>query len=138
MFLCPTTVDNPLDYPNPSFLMGGRFGVTPLLPHKEFLASGKPGISIPSEVRTRLSCCSRVCNGKRFEGNVRGFWSCFGCCPLSRRLAPVEFARRGQTCSATIAQTLPTRDNGETFWVSQESRVRSLVAQMISALSALK
>lgn len=28
---------------------------------------------------------------------------------------------------ATIAQTLPMRDNGETYWVSWESTVRSLM-----------
>lgn len=50
----------------------------------------------------------------------------------------MEFARRGQTCSATIAQTLPARDNSETFGVTQESRVRLLVAQIVSALLALK
>lgn len=109
-----------------------------LLPYKEFLASGKPGISIPSEVQTRLSRCGGVCEGRQFEGNIRGFGSWFSCCPFSQRLAPVKFARRGQTCSATIAQTLPARDNSETFGVTQESRVRLLVAQIVSSLLALK
>jgi len=119
-------------------LTGDGYGVPSLLPRKEFLASAKPGISIPRKVPGRLLCCGDVCTGKQVEGNVRGFWSCSSCCPLSERLAPVWFARKGQTCSATTAQTLPARDSGETFWVSQDSRVRSLVAQMISALSALK
>lgn len=39
---------------------------------------------------------------------------------------------------ATRTQPTPATDNGETFWVSQESRVRSLVAQIFLVLLALK
>lgn len=75
----------------------------------------------------RLSCCGAVCRENQFEGRERSLL-CSGCCLLSQRVALLLFAQPVRV-GATRARPLPARDNGETFWVSQESRVRSPVAQ---------
>lgn len=47
-------------------------------------------------------------------------------------VAVVLSLESGSCGVATTAQTVPMRDNGETCWVSWESRVRLLMTQIIS------
>lgn len=82
-------MDSPLDYPSANFWVGGSCGVWSLQPHR---ASGKPGISIPREERTRLLCCGAVCREKHFEGNKRPLL-CSGFCPLAWKVALLRFAQ---------------------------------------------
>lgn len=67
-FLHPTVVDNLLDYPDPSFLIGDRFGAPSLLLHRNFVPLGNQVSPFP--VKRRLDRRVAMCRRTQFKGKV--------------------------------------------------------------------